>query len=398
MKLKMLGEIVSNTNYLDFINNKPFYYKKIDFDRFPNAYNLIKNELKIKPVIHIVGTNGKGSTGRFLAMILKASGKKVGHFTSPHLFKFNERFWIDGSIVSDLQLQEAHESLLAYFKNLNKADLPNTLSYFEWATLLAAQLFKSCDEIILEAGLGGEKDSTNVFPKKLSVFTRIAYDHIDILGNTLESIARTKFNAMENIAIMPKNIAQKEIAYEISKNKNCQIIESENQISQGLEEYAKKFNLPSFLIDNLNLAANAFKILYKDIDVDNIFSKLGKIDLPGRLEKISSNVWIDVGHNEDAAIMIANHFKGKKINLIYNAYDDKDISAVLRTLKPIIKELFIYKYSGDYRKIANDEILEFANKLNIKASFFKEIKASEDYLVFGSFVLINRFLGENIEK
>ena len=92
----------------EFLEKKPLFYKEIDIFRMPRAYSLIKDKIKIPPVIHIVGTNGKGSTGRFLAHTLLKRGYSVGHYTSPHILKFNERIWINGSDISDENLEKIH--------------------------------------------------------------------------------------------------------------------------------------------------------------------------------------------------------------------------------------------------------------------------------------------------
>ena len=124
-----------------YLKNKPIFYKKIDYERMPRAFNNIRAKIILKPIIHIVGTNGKGSTGRFLTLLIESLGLKVGHYTSPHIFKFNERFYKNGDIVSDDELNKAHIEL----QNLLSDEFKNSLSYFEYATLLAAILFKDCD-------------------------------------------------------------------------------------------------------------------------------------------------------------------------------------------------------------------------------------------------------------
>ncbi|MBK1994199.1 bifunctional folylpolyglutamate synthase/dihydrofolate synthase, partial [Campylobacter novaezeelandiae] len=183
----------------EFLLKKSSNYDKIDRFVAFRIYEKYKKKLKIKPIIHIIGTNGKGSTGRYLAQLLYQLGYKVGHYTSPHLFSFNERFYLNSKIVSDQKLEIAHQKLLNILKN----DLEE-LSYFEYATFLATILFKECDYIIFEAGVGGEYDATSIFDKKLSVFTRIGFDHKELLGNTLKDIARTKLKVMAKKAIITK--------------------------------------------------------------------------------------------------------------------------------------------------------------------------------------------------
>ncbi len=118
-----------------------------------------------KKIIHIVGTNGKGSTGRIMATLLKESSYSVGHYSSPHILKFNERIWINGENISDKLLEENHKRL---FKILGR-DISRSLSYFEYTTLLAFIATQDLDILILEAGLGGEFDATNVVDKDLSI-------------------------------------------------------------------------------------------------------------------------------------------------------------------------------------------------------------------------------------
>ncbi len=171
----------------------------------------------IPKIIHIVGTNGKGSTGRFLATALIRSGKKTGHYTSPHIVRFNERIWINGTEIADDHLEAAHQKLLA----LLTSECADSLSYFEYTTLLAMMAFEECEYVVLEAGLGGEFDATNVFDKVLSIFTPIDFDHSAFLGNTIESIAGTKLRSMQTVALMGKqpHIETKIIARQIATTK-----------------------------------------------------------------------------------------------------------------------------------------------------------------------------------
>ena len=181
-----------------YLKNKPIFYKKIDYERFPKAFNSIKEHLNLKNVVQVIGTNGKGSTGRFLAQILENSGAKVGHYTSPHIFRFNERFYIGGKDASDDELENAHKILQGILSD----EFKDTLSYFEYATLMAGILFKDCDYCILEAGMGAQFDATSAFSKTLSLFTPIGTDHIPMLGENLEQISQTKLINMAKNAIL----------------------------------------------------------------------------------------------------------------------------------------------------------------------------------------------------
>ena len=388
-----------------FLDGKPLYYKEIDYGRIIRAYDTIKGHLKPFKIIHIIGTNGKGSTGRFLAQILSQNGAKVGHYTSPHIFKFNERFWLNGEVASDEILERAHERLQALLSDEYKIKT----SYFEYMTLLSAVLFEGCDYFVCEAGMGGVLDATNVFEKELSIFTPIGFDHTAILGNSLEEISRTKFEAMGKRAILndEMNEISVAIAKEIASEKGAtlsfprEILTKENL--NEIANYADKFNLPEFLRSNLTLAYAAAKILDSSIDI----KKLGALSLRGRCEKIDSNLYVDVGHNELGAKAVAkkfssDEFNGKKITLVYNSFLDKDFKAVLAALKPVIEGVLLYHYHCEGRELGGELINKALNELEISHREFepsdmndiKEAKNGKIYLAFGSFHLAEAFLKE----
>lgn len=381
----------------EFLLKKSSNYDKIDRFVAFRVYEKYKKKLKIKPIIHIIGTNGKGSTGRYLAQLLYQLGYKVGHYTSPHLFSFNERFYLNSKIVSDQKLEIAHQKLLNILKN----DLEE-LSYFEYATFLATILFKECDYIIFEAGVGGEYDATSIFDKKLSVFTRIGFDHKELLGNTLKDIARTKLKVMAKKAIITKKQEKevldlaKHIAY-IKKSKLYYSDSLNNILKKQFENYVMKYQLPDFLKHNLDLALNTCILLEGKKRTSRAFEKLKALNLLGRCQKINSKLYVDVGHNQMAAKALYERFQNTKIDLIYNSYLDKDIFEILKTLKPIIDIIKIYKYEDKYRELANNRIFFIAKELNIKCEDFQGLSANRISLVFGSFVLVEKFLKELCE-
>lgn len=381
----------------DFLQNKPLFYDEIDYDFFPRLFKKIKNNFKIPKIVHIVGTNGKGSTGRFLALMLKNSGKLVAHYTSPHIFDFSERFWIQGKIASKDELQNAHDRIYPLLNEEEKAKI----SYFEYATLLILPLFEKCEFWVIEAGMGGEKDATNVFDKKLSLFAQISLDHTAILGNSIKKIAKTKFNSMQDYAILNDKISKKavKVAQKIANFKNSKIDFAKNfltkQEKNNIKFFIKKQKFAKFQKQNLRLAYAAMKFLNLNPDL----KALKNFDLKGRCEKISHNIFIDVGHNEGCAKAILKQFKGKKIVLIYNSFLDKDIKKILLILFPIIKRIEIFKYESENRKLANDKIKNIAKGL--KVSNFcgkKSLQENEIYLVFGSFLLVENFLKDYFEK
>ena len=217
------------------------------------AYRILEPHIKKSPIIHIVGTNGKGSTGRIMATLLHLQGKRVGHFSSPHILRFNERIWIDGDDIDNKSLNVAHKRL---YSILGK-DMSEALSYFEYTTLLALVAMEELDIIILEAGLGGEFDATNVVSKELSIITPIGFDHQEFLGNSIKEIATTKLNSIEKKAIIGFQPYQE--VYSIAKNINADIyfLDGENKRVLSL---TKKLNWSYYLYENAYLALSALDI------------------------------------------------------------------------------------------------------------------------------------------
>ncbi|WP_415858828.1 Mur ligase family protein [Campylobacter molothri] len=382
----------------DFLAKKNLCYDRIDRFLMFRMYEKYKNQLLAKPIIQIIGTNGKGSTGRFLAQLLENIGYNVGHYTSPHIFDFKERFYKNKGIVCKEELEQTHEKLEKIFKEeLNK------LSYFEYATFLAAVLFRKCDYVIFEAGLGGEYDATSVFEKKMSIFTKIGFDHMQILGDSLEKIARTKLKVMSEKTLISSE--QEEIVLKIAKKianlKKVELIFSskfEGKYKLLIQNYVQKYNLPLYLKHNLILALNAFEILASKEKIEPALAKLEKLSLKGRLEQLEPNLYIDVGHNVMAATALRDQFMGEKLILVYNSYQDKDVFKILKTLKPIIDTIKIYKYISIERKLMSDEIYNIANILGIKCEEFNFLEKQKKTLVFGSFALVENFLKEWSDK
>lgn len=371
-----------------FLETKPKEYHKFDPSRFIQIYKDFRNaffEIQAK-VIHIVGTNGKGSTGRFLTLLLADQGFKVLHFTSPHVFEFRERFYLNGSIINENALENAHQQLQLHA-------FSNACSYFEYATLLAVMLAKDCDYLVLEAGLGGEFDSTNALEKTLSVFTPIDYDHKEFLGDSLESIATTKLKAMSalNIIALQQELVLN-IAQKIAKDKQAQLIVVQKEISQEVKAYIERHHLAHFLAMNLEVALKAFETLMP-CNKQEVLQHLKPLDLIGRCGLLSPNILIDVGHNPHSAKALKEEIKrvfNTKIILIYNCYQDKDAFGVLEILKPVIKKVLILELNKE-RVIQLETLQGILENLGLEYALFEDVKENENYLVYGSFLVVNAF-------
>jgi len=415
---------VQTESLCGFLERKPLYYKEIDHKRVHQAYAILKLHIKHPKTVHVVGTNGKGSTGRMIAYLVYREGMRneelgirnwsVGHYSSPHILKFNERIWLDGSDASDEVLEAAHQRLFAI---LGK-EVADALSYFEYTTLLAFVVFEKCDLMVLEAGLGGEYDATNVCDKELSVITPIGIDHQAFLGENIEEIAATKLRSIQKRALLAsqpysevvavaKQIAKEKKAalYCVGNvgcclpttptrnstqkhlNENGAVRTQHPTIDVELERIAVQKGWPAYLVDNAMTALKALEILGISYDVND----LNTLKLFGRFYPLSENIRIDVGHNPLAAEAIVKSMLPETV-LVYNSLDDKDYEAVLRILKPKLKRVEIIPIES--QRATTIETIEAALKrVGIDYGMFEgHIDHEEHYLVFGSFYTVEAFL------
>jgi dihydrofolate synthase/folylpolyglutamate synthase len=321
----------------------------------------------------------------------------VGHYTSPHILKFNERIWLDGADASDAMLEAAHERLYGILGQ----EVSDGLSYFEYTTLLAFVVFEDCDLMVLEAGLGGEYDATNVCDKALSVITPIGIDHQAFLGETIGEIASTKIRSIQTKALLAPQPYDEvpEIAREIADTVgvDLRVCPGQNnrigtswvntRVDPYVERIAQTKAWPDFLIQNARVAMAALDILDISYDVDDLSS----LELFGRFYPWRENVRIDVGHNPLAARALVDALKPDTV-LIYHALDDKDYDEVLRVLQPKLKRVEIIRI--DSQRATTQEAIETAlkqAKLPYR-HFDGTINDDEHYLVFGSFYVVEAFL------
>jgi dihydrofolate synthase/folylpolyglutamate synthase len=376
-----------------FLENKPLYYKEIDHERVHIAYGMLKPHIRQPRTLHVVGTNGKGSTGRMLAHLAYKSGLSVGHFSSPHILKFNERIWLNGSDSSDKVLEKAHQKLFTILGQ----EMSEKLSYFEYTTLLAFVVFENCDLMVLEAGLGGEFDATNVCDKALSVITPIGIDHQAFLGESIEEIAGTKIRSIQKALLLAPQVYDEvhEVAKQIADEKGAKLYLSlcPSHRMTELEVIAEERSWGDYLIDNACVALQALDILDISYDVNDLRS----LELFGRFYPLTENIRIDVGHNPLAAKAIVKALDDKVV-LIYNSLDDKDYEAVLQTLQPKVKRVEIIPIDSQ-RATTLSEIEKALEKVGIAYGYFeRKIDKDEHYLVFGSFYVVEEFLNKMQKK
>ncbi|MCW9046635.1 MAG: bifunctional tetrahydrofolate synthase/dihydrofolate synthase [Gammaproteobacteria bacterium] len=307
------------------------------------------------PVITVAGTNGKGSTVAFIESILKQSNISVGSYTSPHLFKYNERFKINQQAVSDDVLCEAFDVI-----DQARGDVP--LTYFEFATLAALVIFKKfqVDVVLLEVGLGGRLDAVNVIDANVAVITSIAIDHIDWLGDDIELIGREKAGIMRpgKPAVVSIFKAPESLLKYAEEHKVKLITLGKDYLYQGLGNNSWQLKAANFYLSDLpvpalkggfqiqNAAAAIMAIslleLPQKLDSSTVAKGLQKVSLAGRYQQIceSPRVIVDVAHNEQSARMLSNTLgenpvKGKTIAVVA-MLADKEVGKVLAAVQPEI--------------------------------------------------------------
>lgn len=371
-------------NYLTFLDGKPLYYDKIDLERMPRAWEQVRTHIRLPEIIHVIGTNGKGTTGRFLAQALHSSGLSVGHYISPHISRFNERIWIDGANAEDDVLQRAFDRLMWWLE----PEIAETLSYFEFATLMAAVAFEACDYAVMEAGLGGEHDATAVFAKRMTLVTPIGMDHQAFLGDTIEEIAASKLRAMasETVLGIQPFAAVYAVAESIAEAKGAVLFRAEEVVDGERKREIANQPYPDYLLENMLLADAALVRLGIAVDVRDFDAPLF-----GRLSPVAPNVLLDVGHNPLAARAVAYALKGQKRVLVYNTYADKEFPAVLKALAPITKRVEIIAIEGE-RAVELSKLRKAVYGAGLFAQTFRGIDPEEEYLVFGSFAVAEAFL------
>lgn len=309
---------------------------------------------KIK-TIHIAGTNGKGSTASMIAKILETSGKKVGLYTSPHLINFNERIRINGRAISDREIQEYVKQNRGYF-------IKNQVTFFEATTGMAFTHFlaQKVDIAIIETGLGGRLDSTNVLKPMLSIITEISYDHMHVLGDTIEKIAREKAGIIKEktpVLVSDQDDTQVKVIEGVAKEKKAPIYFSNNkkakikQLSKNAccFEYAgSKYKINqggSYQVSNAITAIEAIKILFKDLDKNTIERGLDFWFWPGRMQEMEKNIYYDVSHNLSGIQILSKDifrsFKTKPIGIL-SLKKDKPSEDIISCLKKNFEKIILF--------------------------------------------------------
>lgn len=380
-----------------------------------------EKELKF---IHIAGTNGKGSTTEMLTNILTKNGYKVGKYISPHLIKYNERISVNGQDISDKEIKNIIEKLNDKIEKYNQiSNVKVTL--FELLTTMALYYFKekNCDFVVLETGLGGLYDCTNIVWPLVSIITSISYDHMAILGKTLEEIAVQKAGIIKensNTVIVEQKPCIQRIIEETCLNKNNQLSvvkKADIQNKKCEDEFLvfdykqnknikinlkgkKQFENASICLETINiLKQKGFNISEKAIK-EGLQSVIHK----ARFEIINKKPQIiyDGGHNEEAILNFINtvntYYKQKEKIYIISILKSKDYKTVLNYLLKDEKSTFIFTSGNDEeRYVSSEELYKTAKnttkndklyKMNLKeAILYAKKQENKVSFVVGSFYI-----------
>lgn len=373
-----------------------------EFDRFGSILGLERMKLLLKKlnhpekelrVIHVAGTNGKGSVCQYLYRALLENGYQTGLFISPFIEKFHERIQFDGAYITDEELQTYTEQVVAKTEEM-VAEGFDSPTEFEVVTAIALLYFakKKADPVILEVGLGGRGDSTNIVEKPLvSIITSISYDHMQQLGNTLAEIAGEKAGIIKPGVPVVSNVAEREAAAVIARKayeKGCVLYDAAklkyNLRQMSAAGAALDLNIygtdyadvrismaGKHQAENAKTALTALEILRKQgiikVSRDRLYKGIALAKQPGRFETVQENprIILDGAHNEAGAGALreaaASCFPGQKILLVTGILADKDIEAVTDELRQITKD-FIVTEPDNPRKLPADELAQILSR------------------------------------
>ena len=385
---------------------------------FMDKLNHPEKELKF---IHIAGTNGKGAVTEMISNILLNSGYKVGKFMSPHLIRYNERIQINNKEITNKEMEEIIIKLNPLVKEYNSKGKGN-VTLFELETTMAILYFanKKCDIVVLEVGLGGLYDCTNIVYSIVSIITSIGYDHIKFLGNTLEEIAFQKAGIIKQNSktiFMTQSESVDNVIIERCKEENNKLflVNKEEIKNYSYTEEYQKFDYKEFKNIEINLkgisqiynaciALETVKVLKEKYNIKEeiIRKSLKNVIHRGRFEKINNNptVIYEGAHNEPAIKNFINsvdmYYKNNKKVYIISILKSKDYKTILKLLVKNDENIYIFTCGNDKERYTDAEILkDEAQKSGAKNLFIMELEEAikmslekyKDYIIFavGSF-------------
>ncbi|WP_028856218.1 bifunctional folylpolyglutamate synthase/dihydrofolate synthase [Psychrilyobacter atlanticus] len=385
---------------------------KLGLDNIKNILKLMGNPQDNYKILHIAGTNGKGSTATILEASLLEAGYKVGKYTSPHIEKFNERIVVNREQISD-------ERICSYYKKIRTLIEVNDLhpTFFEITTAMMFDYFKDCgcEYVVLETGLGGRFDATNVCHPEISIITNISMDHINILGDNLTDIAREKCGIIKDSPVVIADSKPELITAVEKKTKDyVDVLKKYRNVKFELTEdfgttiYIDnmEFNLSLYGEYQINNFLGAYEALKKiGISNKNIQDAVSKVFWPGRFEIYSKEdpiVILDGAHNVDAASRlkenILSKYRKNGVVTLVSILEDKDRDGILEEISKFSDEIIFTSLEDFHRGTSGSQLLDLVSDFkdqivedNLIKAFELAKKTKKVIVICGSFYLLSKF-------
>ena len=378
----------------EIISRRPEHSVDLALDRMTELVSLLGDPQRAAPVIHITGTNGKTSTARLTDALLRSRGLRTGRFTSPHLVSIRERIVVDGAPISPERFVAAYDEVIPYVALVDEHH-PVAMSFFEVLTGMAFAVFADTpvDVVVLEVGVGGRLDCTNVADGVVAVITPISLDHTRLLGSTVEEIAAEKAGiikpgAVAVLAQQPLGAAEVLLRYAVEVGATVaregvefgvlsreQAVGGQQLSLRGLRGIYEDVYLPLFGLHQAGNAACALAAVEAfagvsdgadtPLDINLVREAFAHVSSPGRLEVIrrSPSIIIDAAHNPAGmaatVAAIEESFSFARLTGVFAASGDKDVPGMLAELEPLLADIVVTRNSSD-RAMDPEETAELA--------------------------------------
>ena len=377
---------------------------KLGLKNIESFLKLCGNPHKKIKTIHLAGTNGKGSTSSIIAKILQKNGYKVGLYTSPHLIHFNERIRINGLPISD-------EKIIKFIENHKQTLIDSSITFFEATTALAFEHFaeESVDIAIVETGLGGRLDSTNVLSPIQTIITEIHYDHTHILGDSIEEITSEKCGIFKDqtpsmtvnsdpraIKTIKEHALIKNVAVSFIKKENI-VVKNQTPISVNFKYENQQFTIPqagSYQAQNAIMAIKTCQNNFNHLTHENIQLALDGWYWPARMQMMKDNFFYDVAHNRNGITILTKDLKeiyNKKPLGVVVLKNDKINPQLIDIFSTSFEKLIISTIPSkdilNKEEIMSNPLLkkfQFIENLNVALTELDILEYSGAKVVFGS--------------
>lgn len=364
--------------------------------RMRRAVDLLEKPEQAYPIIHVTGTNGKGSTIAFMRELFVSHGKKVGTFTSPHIVSIHDRICINGQPISDVdfirlanQVKEMEQRLL---------ETHDQLSFFELLTVIALLYFKEqeVDLVLLEVGIGGLLDTTNVVTGEIAVITSIGLDHQETLGNSLEEIAEQKAGIFkpERVAVIANLAPEAQlVCQKIAEDLDVTLYQADRDFSFKSGNFSSLADLTQLKLglegayqeENAALALQAFLLFMaargEKINEEVVRCALKTTSWAGRLEAVTEHIYLDGAHNLPALERLVEFIQekiqqGYHPQILFGALKRKDYSGMLTYLTDHLPDTALYVTSFDYQGSLEEQDLSGYHRVASYRDFMDDFEKS----------------------